>query len=260
MRALALALALVLAPLAARAEDCRLALVLALDVSSSVDKAEYALQQGGLASALIAPEVVRAFLAAPRPVALAVFEWSGRYNQVAVQDWTLIESRADLLFVAERVARFERSHDDFPTAIGYALGHAHTMLRSAPPCDARTVDVSGDGTNNEGFLPSAAYRSFDFTGITVNGLVINGADFEAETDLVPFYRREVLNGPGAFLEVAQGFEDFERAMRRKLEREVSPGVFSRRTPLAPFDTGEAAKRRAMTPSPRAAALVTQDTQ
>lgn len=224
MRALALAFALLLAPLAARAEGCRLALVLALDVSSSVDKGEYALQQGGLASALIAPEVVRAFLASPRPVALAVFEWSGRYNQAMVQDWTLIESRADLAFVAERVARHDRSHDDFPTAIGYALGHASTMLARAPRCDARTVDISGDGTNNEGFLPSAAYRAFDFTGVTVNGLVINGADFEAETNLIPFYGREVLHGPGAFLEVAQGFEDFERAMRRKLEREVAPGL------------------------------------
>jgi len=65
---------------------------------------------------------------------------------------------------------------------------------------------------------------FNFAGVTVNGLVINGADHEGETNLIPFYQNEVLHGPGAFLEVAQGFRDFERAMRRKLEREVAPGL------------------------------------
>jgi hypothetical protein len=70
--------------------------------------------------------------------------------------------------------------------------------------------------------------------VTVNGLVINGADFEAETGLIGFYKGHVIRGPGAFVEVAQGFEDYERAMRRKLERELSPPVLgaapSRRRP------------------------------
>ncbi|MEL6103903.1 MAG: DUF1194 domain-containing protein, partial [Pseudomonadota bacterium] len=68
--------------------DCRLALLLALDVSSSVDMVEDDLQRGGLAAALVAPEVRAAFLAGPDPVALAVFEWSGRYNQEIILDWT----------------------------------------------------------------------------------------------------------------------------------------------------------------------------
>ena len=222
------ALALSLAPLIAEAqtEGCRLALVLAIDVSSSVDQGEYALQSGGLASALISPDVVRAFLASPRPVALAIFEWSGRYNQVMVQDWVMIRSRAHLLYVAEKVARFERSYDEFPTAMGYALCHAACLLERAPACDAKTIDISGDGVTNEGFQPSDAYNAFNFEGVTVNGLVINGADHEGETDLVPYYQKEVLHGAGAFLQVAQGFRDFERAMARKLEREVAPGFFS----------------------------------
>lgn len=205
---------------------CRLALVLALDVSSSVDKGEYALQKGGLAAALIAPDVVRAFLASPAPVALTIFEWSGRYNHTLVQDWVMIRSRAHLLFVAENVARFERSYSEFPTAMGHALGHAAGRLQAAPECAAQTVDISGDGVNNEGFLPRHAYRAFAFDGVTVNGLVINGADHEGETTLIPFYQNEVLHGPGAFLEVAQGFRDFERAMSRKLEREVAPQFVS----------------------------------
>lgn len=224
----ALALAALPQAGAAQGDGCRLALVLAIDVSSSVDEGEYALQKGGLAAALIAPDVVRAFLASPRPVALNIFEWSGRYNQVSVQDWVLIRSRAHLLFVAENVARFERSYNEFPTAMGYALGHASKELERAPPCDARTVDISGDGVNNEGFRPPNAYDAFNFAGVTVNGLVINGADHEGETNLIPFYQDEVLHGPGAFLEIAQGFQDFERAMRRKLEREVAPGLIGAR--------------------------------
>ena len=93
MRTALLSLALVFAPLAAQAQSCRLALLLALDVSSSVDKVEYSLQSGGLAASLVAPEVVQAFMALPdQPVALAIYEWSGRYNHVSVQDWVLIDT------------------------------------------------------------------------------------------------------------------------------------------------------------------------
>lgn len=210
---------------AAPAQACRLALLLAIDVSSSVDAAEDALQRGGLAAALIAPEVEAAFFADPEPVALAVYEWSGRYNQEVILDWVLIRHRAALLFAAEKVASSRRSHNEFPTAMGYALGFGAGLLERAPECLAQTLDMAGDGQNNEGFGPRAAYREFPFDRVTVNGLVVNAADFEAETGLIAFYQREVLHGPGAFMEVAQGFEDYERAMRRKLERELAPPVF-----------------------------------
>ena len=79
------------------------------------------------------------------------------------------------------------------------------------------IDVSGDGVNNQGFGPDLAYKHFPFDNITVNGLVIEGHDQQ----VTQYYRREVLRGPGAFLEIAQGFEDFERAMSRKLYREIN---------------------------------------
>ncbi|MEO0937332.1 MAG: DUF1194 domain-containing protein [Pseudomonadota bacterium] len=218
-------LALALGVLASPAEACRLALLLALDVSSSVDAAEDTLQRGGLAAALIAPEVQQAFFAVDEPVALAIYEWSGRYNQEVILNWTVISSRAALLFAAEQVASSKRSHNEFPTAMGYALGYGAGLFERAPACWARTLDMSGDGQNNEGFGPRAAYREFAFDDVTVNGLVINASEFEAETGLIGFYEREVLHGPGAFIEVAQGFEDYERAMRRKLERELAPPVF-----------------------------------
>ncbi|MCO4838801.1 MAG: DUF1194 domain-containing protein [Rhodobacteraceae bacterium] len=216
-----LATLLTLGALPAQAIECRLALLLAMDVSSSVDEAEDALQRGGMVAALTAPEVTRAFFSSDLPVALAVFEWSGRYNQKVLLDWTLINNQSDLLFAAQTLATSARSQTEFPTAMGYALGYGAGMFKRAPPCLRQTLDMAGDGENNEGFPPSSAYKAFPFDAVTVNGLVINAADFEAETNLIPYYQNEVIRGPGAFIEVAQGFEDYERAMRRKLERELA---------------------------------------
>lgn len=207
------------------AAACRLALLLAVDVSSSVDADEDRLQRGGIANALLSPPVRAAFFAIEDPVALAVYEWSGRYNQEVLLDWVIIDSAADLLAAAEVVGRSKRSHNEFPTAMGYAIGYAAEMFARAPQCLRRTLDMAGDGQNNEGFPPATAYREFPLEGVVVNGLAVNAADFEAETQLIPFYLNEVLRGPGAFLEVAQGFEDYERAIRRKLERELQPSLF-----------------------------------
>ena len=197
-------------------EECRLALVLGLDVSASVDAAEYQLQLEGLAASLIHPSVVEAALSGNGPVALSIYEWSGRFQQDVLIDWTLIWSEADLVTIAERVLRATRSHEDFPTAIGYALGFAATHLERAPPCLFRTVDISGDGQNNDGFPPSAAYEHFPFDGVTVNGLAIGGASRGIEE----YYLAEVIHGPGAFVEYARNHDDFEEVMRRKLEREL----------------------------------------
>lgn len=182
------------------------------------------MQRGGLAAALIAPEVKKAFFANPLPVALAVYEWSGRYNQEMLVEWRVIRGPADLIDVAESIGRSKRSHNEFPTAMGYALGFGGNLLARAPKCLFQTLDMAGDGENNEGFGPAQAYREFPFANVTVNGLVVNAADYEAEVTLISFYREEVLRGPGAFLEIAQGFEDYENAMRRKLERELSAQV------------------------------------
>lgn len=199
--------------------DCRLALMLALDVSSSVDAAEDRLQRDGLAAALTSEEIVEAVLALPgQDVTLAVFEWSGRYQQALLLNWTPLRSRADIFAAAQTIARSRRSYTEYPTAIGFALGYAAGLFDSAPPCLFRTLDVSGDGRNNEGFGPRLAYRNFPFAGITVNGLVIGGQD----EDLAAYYARDVIWGPGAFVEEARDFQDFERAMRRKLLRELEP--------------------------------------
>ena len=220
LRAAALALLSSAAPALA---DCRLALLLALDVSSSVDAQEDTLQRQGLAAALVAPEVQAAFFAADAVVALAVFEWSGRYNQEIILDWTMIDSPEALRRASAAVAGSRRSYNEFPTAMGYALGFGAGMLSRGPACLRSTIDMAGDGENNEGFGPALAYAEFPFDEITVNGLVVaNAADFQTEATLTNFYAREVLHGPGAFLIVADGFGDYARAMRAKLVRELSP--------------------------------------
>jgi hypothetical protein len=222
-------LALLLWSTGAQASGCRLALAVAMDVSSSVDADEDALQRGGLVAALISAEVQAAFLASDLPVALAVFEWSGRFNQQLLLDWTLIDGPDALLSAAETIAASTRSHSDFPTAMGHALGYGAGLLQRAPECLAMTLDMAGDGQNNDGFTPGQAYSAFPFDEVTVNGLVVND-DFEAETGLIAYYQREVARGPGAFVEVADGFADYERAMRRKLEREVTPPTIGHSAP------------------------------
>lgn len=216
------AAALMLAALPLHAAQCRLALALAVDISSSVDATEDTLQRSGIVAALTSPEVEAAFFASDLPVALAVYEWSGRYNQEVILNWMMIDSPAALLAAAEAVAASTRSHNDFPTAMGYALGFGAQLLEHSPDCLRKTLDMAGDGVSNEGFSPANAYSEFPFQGVTVNGLVVNAADFEGEVGLIAFYSGEIIHGPGAFLIVADGFDDFERAMRRKLERELTP--------------------------------------
>lgn len=201
---------------------CRLALVLAVDASASVDETEYITQRNGLAAALIAPEVQAAFLSDPEPVALAAFEWSGQWNQHILLDWRVIRTGTDLLLAAEDLSRAERKSTQSPTALGSALGYAAGILIEGPACEQMTIDVSGDGRNNHGYTPQLAYKHFPLGGVTVNALAIGGAT--VLDDLVGYFSAHVIRGPGAFVERARDYDDFERAMRRKLEREVARAV------------------------------------
>lgn len=198
------------------AQDCRLALLLGMDVSASVDAQEYLLQQNGLIAALLSDEVQAGFLEGPGPVAFSVYEWSGRFQQDVLVPWTMVTSEADLVSIAEQISQGRRRSTDFPTALGYALGFAADMFAQAPQCLFNTLDVSGDGQNNDGFAPSSAYAHFPLDGITVNGLAIGGA----QREIAEYYEQEIIRGPGAFVEFASNHDDFADAMQRKLEREL----------------------------------------
>jgi len=213
-------LSLLAVPNLASAQDCRLALLLALDISSSVSQDEDELQRTGLAMALNSALVQDAFLANPsRYVALSVIEWSGSDQQSVLLDWVFITSPATLAGAAETVANSARSYDEYPTALGFALGYAHTHFRSAPSCTHQTLDVSGDGLSNHGFNTEIAYDTYDYSQITVNGLVIGD-----EPGLLRYYRQEVIRGPGAFVQQATDYQDYQHAMERKLRRELGLAV------------------------------------
>lgn len=215
------------------AENCRLALVLALDVSSSVDSQEDRLQRGGLAGALLAPEVVQAFLVG-EPVALYVFEWSGPTSQVTMSPgWQMVDDQDDLARIAATVAARSWSGSAAPhrtTALGAALTYAASALQRGPSCQAQTIDVSGDGVNNQGPAPQAIYDEGLLDGVTVNALVIGGAQNTAgmhdDEDLVAWFEAHVLHGPGAFSVFADTYADYETAMREKLWRELEAPLVS----------------------------------
>lgn len=221
----ALLAALLLLPGVAEA-GCRQALLLALDVSGSVDQREYRLQLDGLARALGDPQVVAAFEAIPdAPVRLSVMEWSGPSFQRIVLPWTDVTDRAVLTSIIQRLHATTRVEGELSTAIGSALLAAADEVRAQGECWRQVIDMSGDGKSNVGPLPGSVTAALN--GITVNGLVIGEAVPTAGEgrspeigELVAYYRAYVLHGDEAFLETAYGFEDFEAAMVRKLLREL----------------------------------------
>jgi len=209
---------------------CRQALALGLDVSGSVDAVEYRLQLDGLASALLRADVAQAFLAFPEaPVRLYVYEWADWGDQRRILDWRTVNDAADLAAVAAILRGTQRVAMGKSTAIGDAILAGAAALARQPDCARPTLDLSGDGQSNTGPRP----RDVAAPGITINGLVV-GAAARAYSDtrealvgeLKSYYTNEVIRGPGAFVEIAAGFADFEAAMARKLLKELTHLVLS----------------------------------
>lgn len=208
--------------------ECRQALVLAIDVSASVDYREYQLQSKGLAYALRDPEVRDAFLRPGPPVWLAVFEWSSADYQRLLVDWMPVDDAGDLEGVAASIEGHPVPSQQSTTGIGAALLYAGELFARGPACLESTLDVSGDGQNNDWPRPEDARGHATLAVVKINGLVI-GADFPIDHELNPnrmgalanYYRARVIKGQGAFVEAADGFEDFGDAMRKKLIRELS---------------------------------------
>lgn len=216
MRAVLLALILAAAPAAASAR-CALALILALDVSGSVDAREWRLQSEGLAAAFRDPALIEAVLDLEGDLAVAVTQWTGASRQGVALVWRRLSAPADIAAFADALERMPRMWRHHSTAIGEALDHAVAFGRVAPEgCRRQVVDISGDGVSNEGGPPSEARLRALASGWTVNGLVIEGA----APPPLPHYREEVVIGPGAFVEVAASYDDFAPAMLRKLLREI----------------------------------------
>lgn len=212
-----------------QAQSCRLALVLALDVSGSVDPVEYAQQVNGLAAALDHPDVRSQILSASDPhVMLTVFEWSSRNHQHVIQPWIVLDSSTTLDKAISRIRSHRKVRAGLKTALGTALSFAASMLGQQPHCWVKTIDVSGDGENNIGPAPAQIYTDRAFEAITINALVIGDpvgkaatAPVDAKQDLLGYYETQVIRGPASFAMIAHGYDDYTDAMRRKLMRELA---------------------------------------
>ncbi len=208
---------------------CRQALTLGLDVSSSVDDTEYQIQIDGVITALNAPAVQEVlFLQPGAPIRLHVFEWSGPINQTVIVPWTDIRTPADLDRITALLNGHSRAVAAPTTAIGSAILAGYIYLADQATCWKRTIDLSGDGETNTGPLPQNVPEAMRPSGVVVNGLVIGagnarGGDnrFVDIKQLTSYYRANVIRGPGAFVETADGYEDYAAAMERKLLRELA---------------------------------------
>jgi Ca-activated chloride channel family protein len=215
LTAAALGVGLLLAP--APASACALELILAVDVSGSIDSSEFDFQANGLADAFENPSLIAAIGEIEGGLLVTMTHWSGSTRHRQVTGWHRVTDAGSMAAFAAEARTAGRAWRNFSTAIGEALIHAADVSATAPEtCKRRVIDVSGDGVSNEGRTPSTVSGALAAQGYTINGLVIRGAD----PDPVAHFRAQVVAGPGAFVEVAADFADYPRAILRKLLREI----------------------------------------
>lgn len=227
---LLLAAFLLLLPHPVRAEAVDLNLVIAVDVSDSIDTEELSLQRQGYANAFVRPEIVEAIKSGSNGrIAVAYFEWSDSSEQTLVVDWTILSDQASAQAFSARLQRAPIQKGHF-TSISAAISYGLALLRRSPhQVDRKVIDISGDGRNNDGPpLPPARAAAIGWD-VTINGLPIENERSQESGHLLPgqiaqYYREEVIGGPNAFVVVAKSFADIERAISRKLLREIAGGA------------------------------------
>jgi hypothetical protein len=234
---LALAALLGAQPAARGAEPVDLLLVLAADVSRSIDQPKFQLQREGYAAAVADPRVIEAIASGRnRRIALSYVEWSGLASQKLLIDWSLIDGADAAKKFGDQLAELPRSFAE-RTSISGGIDFAMGVLAKSPYlAPRRTIDVSGDGTNNSGRDVTLARDEALAAGVTINGLVIlserpmawNPEHTNPPGGLETYYRNNVIGGPGAFVVVAQDFNSFGQAIVRKLIAEIAESRKDRR--------------------------------
>ena len=212
------------------AQTTDLLLVLAADVSRSIDESEFTLQRKGYSAALTDPRVLAAIRGGTTgTIAICFVEWSGAGEQNVVADWTVIHDEEDAGGLAAAINAAPRSFIG-RTSISGAIDFAMERLAAAPQhSNRRIIDISGDGTNNAGRDVRIARDEAVADGITINGLVIlsqNNVPWNPEHTNPPgglesYYRDNVTGGPGSFGVVAEGFESFGKAIIKKMIAEIA---------------------------------------
>lgn len=211
-------------------EQVDLLLVLAADVSRSVDDKEFKLQREGYAGALLDPRVLRAMTGGPAGrIAVMFVEWASEFEQKVVVDWAVVASARDAEDLSQRILSAPRSfwgRTSISAAIEFSTG---LLARSPFQSDRQVIDVSGDGTNNSGVEVTAARDAAVAKGVTINGLVIlsdepmptNPSHTHPPGGLKAYYENNVIGGPGAFVLEAQSFESFGQLIISKLVKEIA---------------------------------------
>ncbi len=225
-----LAALLPMACLPARAEKVDLQLILAADVSRSVDEDEFRLQRQGYAAAFNNPKVLAAIQGGPfRSIAVTYIEWSGSEAQRIVADWTIVRDEESGAVFASAILAPPRSFAGFTSisaAIDFSMKH---FEQSGAESERRVIDVSGDGTNNGGRPVTDSRDEAVAAGVTINGLaIINlhpNPGFTAHTQppegIGEYYRRNVSGGPGNFVIQIEDFSTFAEAIVNKLVAEIA---------------------------------------
>lgn len=215
-----------------------LELVLAVDVSGSIDPLEALLQREGYMQALTSPEVVRAVTGGPLGrIAVTYVEWADSGNVRQVVGWQVVDGLASAELLADRLVDASIMSGQ-RTSISGAVAFALPLFRDNGFAGTRRViDISGDGPNNHGLPVLAARDAANAEGVTLNGLAIlndrpGPLGYPGLRDLDLYYEGCVITGAGAFVLVAEGFDDFAAAIRRKLVLEIA-GLAPPRPPLQP---------------------------
>jgi hypothetical protein len=202
-----------------------LELILAVDVSRSMDTDEQRLQRDGYVAALTHPEVVAAITQGHHGrIALSYVEWAGPDTQYKVMDWRVIDGPASARTFAAKLAQAPIQHFQ-GTSISNGLAFAAPQFdHNGYEAARRVIDVSGDGPNNMGIPIELAREPVVQAGITINGLPImikRPEGFAAIPNLDVYYEDCVIGGFGAFTVVVHSADQFAEAIRRKLVLEIA---------------------------------------
>jgi Protein of unknown function (DUF1194) len=202
-----------------------LQLVLAVDVSPSMDVDEQRIQRAGYVAAFRDPTVIQAITSGPLSrVAVAYLEWARPGFSVVAVPWSLIANTADADAFAARLAAAPRV-SEIGTSISTGLLIASGLFASSGfTSPRREIDVSGDGPNNAGFPVNQTRDMLVRNGFVINGLPIMIKLVPADgdiPDLDAYYQDCVIGGPGSFVIRVQDASQFEEAIRRKLVQEIS---------------------------------------
>ena len=210
-----------------------LQLVMAVDVSRSIDEVEAELQRRGYIEAMTNERVIDVILSGEnKAIGVCYVEWAGTHYQQTVIDWMLIDSARAARAFSDRLSESPRTSQSW-TAVGQALVYSAKRFEDSPfTSRRRIIDISGDGRTNDGPPAELVRDKLVANGIVINGLpvMMNRTSFgrPPDTTLDKYYEENVIGGPGSFMIVAANFDDFSRAVRSKLIREIS----SRETPAA----------------------------